>query len=314
LSGGIAGQYARLTGLALSGQMSQVGKVLFRPQDLLLDSVLGGAFAGIGYGLGRLATGGSTSGDLASAGMGCSFSEDTPVATIDGEKPIGEIQVGDEVLAYDEQSQAAAYYPVTAKFAHLDTDLVTLTIEGEEIETTSKHPFFTEGFGWVPAGDLWLGVKIRKSDGSSGVVGKIELEHSSQLMFNLTVDEAHTFYVGSQEWLVHNSCVNRSILRKNIGLSNPNQSAHHLIPWEFRNHPIVRFAEQAGWDMNHSYNGIGLSNEFHGEIPGHPEYNSYVQIKLDNFYDRSIKSGWSAEQAYDALMYLTDILRARINY
>jgi hypothetical protein len=54
LSGGVAGQYARLTGLALSGQMSQVGKVLFRPQDLLLDSVLGGAFAGIGYGLGRI--------------------------------------------------------------------------------------------------------------------------------------------------------------------------------------------------------------------------------------------------------------------
>ena len=50
LSGGIAGQYARLTGLALSGQMSQVGKVLFRPQDLLLDSVLGGVVAGVFYG------------------------------------------------------------------------------------------------------------------------------------------------------------------------------------------------------------------------------------------------------------------------
>jgi hypothetical protein len=28
--------------------------VLFRPQDLLLDSVLGGAFAGLGYGVGRI--------------------------------------------------------------------------------------------------------------------------------------------------------------------------------------------------------------------------------------------------------------------
>jgi hypothetical protein len=206
LSGGVAGQYARLTGLALSGQMSQVGNVLFRPQDLLLDSVLGGAFAGLGYGLGRLATGGSTSGDLASAGMGCSFSEDTPVAAVDGEKPIGEIQVGDEVLAYDEQSQAAAYYPVTAKFAHLDTDLVTLTIEGEEIETTSKHPFFTLERGWTPAGDLWIGAHVLQAGGDSGEIEGITYKHSKEMMFNLTVDQAHTFFVGNEQLLVHNTC------------------------------------------------------------------------------------------------------------
>jgi RHS repeat-associated protein len=50
ISGVVAGQYARLTGLVLSGQMSQIGKVLFQPQDLLLDSVLSGAFAGLGHG------------------------------------------------------------------------------------------------------------------------------------------------------------------------------------------------------------------------------------------------------------------------
>jgi Double-stranded DNA deaminase toxin A len=54
LSGGVAGQYARLTGLALSGQMSQVGKVLFQPQDMILDAVLGGAIAGVSYGVARI--------------------------------------------------------------------------------------------------------------------------------------------------------------------------------------------------------------------------------------------------------------------
>jgi hypothetical protein len=30
-------------------------------------------------------------------------------------------------------------------------------------------------------------------------------------MYNLTVATAHTYFVGSQQWLVHNSCVNFSV-------------------------------------------------------------------------------------------------------
>jgi hypothetical protein len=206
ISDAVAGQYARLTGLVLSGQMSQIGKVLFQPQDMLLDSVLGGAFAGVGYGVGRLASASSATGDLTSVGTPCSFSEDTPVATGDGEKPIGEIQVGDEVQAYDEQNQTSAYYPVTAKFAHLDTDLVTLTIDGEKIETTPEHPFFTLERGWTPAGKLWIGAHILRSDGTSGEIERIGYKQSKEVMFNLTVDQAHTFFVGNEQWLVHNTC------------------------------------------------------------------------------------------------------------
>jgi hypothetical protein len=43
---------ARLTSLALTGQIAQVGDTLFRPQDMLLDAALGGALAGLGYGVG----------------------------------------------------------------------------------------------------------------------------------------------------------------------------------------------------------------------------------------------------------------------
>jgi hypothetical protein len=38
--------YGRLTGLVLSGQISQIRSALFRPQDLVLDAALGGAIAG----------------------------------------------------------------------------------------------------------------------------------------------------------------------------------------------------------------------------------------------------------------------------
>jgi hypothetical protein len=51
IAGTVAGQYARLTGLVLSGKTDQIGKVLFQPQDMLLDAVLGGGIAGGAYGI-----------------------------------------------------------------------------------------------------------------------------------------------------------------------------------------------------------------------------------------------------------------------
>jgi len=52
-SGVVAGQYGRLTELVLSGQISQTGAVLFRPQDIVLDAAIGGLFGGLAYGIGR---------------------------------------------------------------------------------------------------------------------------------------------------------------------------------------------------------------------------------------------------------------------
>jgi len=52
-----AGQSGRLTGLALSGQISQVGSTLFRPKDILLDGTFGGLGGAINYGINRGASG-----------------------------------------------------------------------------------------------------------------------------------------------------------------------------------------------------------------------------------------------------------------
>ncbi len=73
------------------------------------------------------------------------------------------------------------------------------------VETTPEHPFFVEGVGWVPAGELLLGDRVRSADGT-GVVEALVSVASPQVMYNLTVAEAHTFFVGDGQWLVHNRC------------------------------------------------------------------------------------------------------------
>lgn len=93
------------------------------------------------------------------------------------------------------------------------------------IRTTPEHPFYAmatappalslvEGWlaagerqgRWTPAGDLKGGDHIQQADGTTGVVQAVVFEAIDQVMYNLTVADAHTFFVGDGTWLVHNSC------------------------------------------------------------------------------------------------------------
>jgi hypothetical protein len=110
------------------------------------------------------------------------------------------------VLGYDEKSGTTDYYTVMAVLLNNDPEIEYLRIDGEWLETTPEHPFYIEGKGWVAAGDLLPGDKVRKADGSSGVIETVEIVQRQKLMYNLTVEQAHTFFVGQQRWLVHNTC------------------------------------------------------------------------------------------------------------
>ena len=57
----------------------------------------------------------------------------------------------------------------------------------------------------MQAGALWQGAHVRKADGSYGIVTATKTVARSQPMYDLTVDTAHTFFVGSDQWLVHNT-------------------------------------------------------------------------------------------------------------
>jgi hypothetical protein len=134
-----------------------------------------------------------------------SFSAETLVTTADGLRPISTIQVGDLVLAYDEATQTTGMVSVTAVIAHTDPAILRLIIGGAVLKATAEHPFFTQERGWVDAGDLWQGAHVRRADGTYDVVWSVAVETEPQVMYNLTVAQAHTFFVGVERWLVHNA-------------------------------------------------------------------------------------------------------------
>jgi hypothetical protein len=143
-------------------------------------------------------------GDVA-RGM-CSFSADTPVSTASGFKPISDVQANESVLAYHDELGAMGYYMVTASWSHIDPVIGYITIDGEVVEVTPEHPFFVIGHGWIAASDLWLGAPVGEATGGYGIVENVTFTYQPRVMYNLTVAGAHTYFVGEQQWLVHNDC------------------------------------------------------------------------------------------------------------
>jgi hypothetical protein len=198
------------------------------------------------------------------AGDICSFSADTKVTTEDGEKSISAIEVGDYVLAWNEVDGTIGFYEVTDTFSHADEVLTELIIDGEWIETTPEHPFYTKEVGWLPADKLESGMHVRQADGDYELVWLKWNVHQIQEMYNLTVDEAHTYFVGEGQWLVHNSC-DDWVKRFTEEVGRPplkGHDLHHGYPRQF-----VEWFEAKGIDIHAPKNMFELPRDLHTRKP-----------------------------------------------
>ena len=138
---------------------------------------------------------------------GC-FSGDTFVSIKNGLKRIDEINEGDYVLSKDVNSGTIDYRQVKKVYIKSTYEFVHLKLEGEEIRTTASHLFFTDSGWWKAAGNLKAGDRILTAKGELKEVTATSVETLQQpeRIYNLNVDEFHTYFVGSQRLLVHNNC------------------------------------------------------------------------------------------------------------
>ncbi len=79
--------------------------------------------------------------------------------------------------------------------------------------TTEEYPFLTTDRGFVGAEDLRIGEQIRQLDGGYGVVVALQHIFGVAVRYNLTVQDDHTYAVGADQWVVHNTCENETFER-----------------------------------------------------------------------------------------------------
>jgi len=69
-------------------------------------------------------------------------------------KPIEDVNVGDMVWAYDEETGENAWKPVVRLFRNQTKEWYHVFVDGEEIVCTAEHPFYVVDRGFVPAKGL----------------------------------------------------------------------------------------------------------------------------------------------------------------
>ena len=143
-------------------------------------------------------------------GVDCAcFVAGTPVATPNGPKPIETLRVGDLVLARDEATGSVDYKPVLRTYVTPSRPVLDVEVEGPDgkmdaIGATEEHPFFIEGRGWVRAKNLGLGEQALASSGRPLSVAAIGQRADVATVYNLEVDDYHTYFVGRAGAWVHN--------------------------------------------------------------------------------------------------------------
>jgi len=116
---------------------------------------------------------------------------------------------------------------------------------------------------WIEAGALQIGDAVVSAYGDFGTVDAVVSTDGTAEVYNLTVDEAHTYFVGDGAWLVHNSCpmpYTQKDMERYNQLVEPNSSpkeeweAHGIIVAE--NRGLVRGATRDHPHINTRSNGI----------------------------------------------------------
>jgi RHS repeat-associated protein len=136
---------------------------------------------------------------------GYCFVAGTKVVTSNGEKPIEELKVGELVLASDPECGEGRYRRVVKRIRRTGAAVLDIYVGDTVISCTPEHPFWVEGSGWVAAGDLVRGSPLVTKDGKVVRVEWVSRREGQFEVYNIEVEQLHTYYVSNLAVLVHNA-------------------------------------------------------------------------------------------------------------
>jgi hypothetical protein len=194
----------------------------------------------------------------------------TPVATCDGgHQPIETLVDGDNVLTRDTSTGVTECRRIVHAYARKAEDVTTLswrTAEGAyaELHVTAEHPIWIEGKEWVNAGRLAAGDQGATATGTRAEFVWAAGEADAQWVYNVEVEETHTYFVGEMGVLAHNACeVPSRILgaaMTNAGVARAEgMAAHHIVAHgALAADPARAVLAKFGIGINDAANGVFL--------------------------------------------------------
>ena len=207
------------------------------------------------------------------------FVAGTVVLTAEGLKAIEKIEAGEFVWAYNEAAQQTDLKKVVQTFVNETNELVHIQANGEEIVCTPEHPFYSPVKGWTAAIQLRAGDILVTVNGEYVVVEQIQHEilEAPITVYNFEVEGFHTYYVGADGVLVHNSCNHnvawarerRAFWKQTATTANIGQNYGSYVATADNIDRMRRGLAPIGWD-NFSvqlHHWEGIANNFYNYSP-----------------------------------------------
>ena len=114
------------------------------------------------------------------------------------------------VIAHNEETGVSGVFPVSAVMSRQAVDLIWITLENNTGEITrmgitSEHPLFAVGEGWLDASEIVAGDRVRDTELRELTVVAVEADTRPQIVHNLEIAKAHTYFAGELEAWGHNA-------------------------------------------------------------------------------------------------------------
>ncbi len=200
------------------------------------------------------------------------FIAGTLVKTVDGFIPIEKLAVGDKVFAFDEQADAFLLHTITDINFHKVTHLIHINVHcsasDADIITDADQPFYLPADReWCCAQDLKLGMVLQSYYEQRIVVKNVEEVDTNAVVYDLTLNDPHTFCVTSDGIVAHNLVI---VVPLTLGLV----SALKVVGTGLATYLLYEFVVQTtkatiDYDLNISNSNLFGSIDSRNNVPGH---------------------------------------------
>ncbi|MBX3187551.1 MAG: hypothetical protein KF819_11075 [Labilithrix sp.] len=140
------------------------------------------------------------------------FVAGTLVDTEEGLRPIESIEPGARVWSTDLESGRRVLSPVAKQIRTPSRATRAIVLEGDDgardvVGVTAEHLFMLESGAWLEAGSLAPGDRVASTRASGFArVASNDARSNDETVWNLEVEETHTYAVGTTRSIVHNDC------------------------------------------------------------------------------------------------------------
>ena len=139
---------------------------------------------------------------LTDIGPSC-FAGGTLVRTLRGNRPIEEIQVGDQVLTQNTTTGKLEYRAIAVVFHNPPNWTYKINLGNDVVRPTGIHRFWKAGQGWIMAREIKAGDRLRTV---GGLVEVVSAEKDRvEAVFNLLLEGGDNYFVGTLGLLAHDN-------------------------------------------------------------------------------------------------------------